>query len=259
MARPSLLEQTMRATDAASANVGGEGAGPRCRAIARGRRQWRRSLARSLAPRRLIMAAYFAAHPDHAFLFAFGCFACCILEFGGLDHLISNAGIFSSSSLLENIDDLKWEKDIKINLTSHHKVLRESIPYLKLGINPTIVFVGSRNVGAPGPGAGTYTVSKSGLSQMARLAAIELSKHKIRVNIVHPDSVYDTNVWTDKVLIERANNYSISVEEYKKRNLLKTSVGSKDVAELVSFLSSKKSNKTTGAQIPIDGGNERII
>ena len=129
----------------------------------------------------------------------------CILKFGGLDHLISNAGVFSPSSFLENIDDNKWDEDIKINLISHNKVLRESIPYLKLGINPTIVFVGSRNVGAPGPGAGTYTVSKAGLSQIARLAAIELSKHKIRVNIVHPDSVYDTNIWTKKSASSKSN------------------------------------------------------
>ena len=183
----------------------------------------------------------------------------CILKFGGLDHLISNAGVFSPSSFLENIDDNKWDEDIKINLISHNKVLRESIPYLKLGINPTIVFVGSRNVGAPGPGAGTYTVSKAGLSQIARLAAIELSKHKIRVNIVHPDSVYDTNIWTKRVLAQRAISYNMTVEEYKKRNLLKTSVSSKDVAQVISFLSGLKSNKTTGAQIPIDGGNERII
>ena len=183
----------------------------------------------------------------------------CVSEFGGLDHLISNAGTFSSSANLEMIDDVKWEKDIKINLTSHQKVLRESIAYLKYGINPTIVFIGSRNVGAPGPGAGTYTIAKSGLTQMARLAAIELASFGIRVNIIHPDSVYDTNVWSKKVLKQRAANYGISVESYKTRNLLKTSVSSQDVADLVEFLSSSKSKKTTGSQIPIDGGSERII
>jgi len=137
--------------------------------------------------------------------------------------------------------------------------LRESIPYLRYGINSTIVFIGSRNVGAPGPGAGTYTIAKSGLTQMARLAAIELSNFRIRVNTIHPDSVYDTNVWSKKVLKQRAANYGISVESYKTRNLLKTSVSSKDVADLVEFLSSSKSKKTTGAQIPIDAGSERII
>ena len=61
------------------------------------------------------------------------------------------------------------------------------------------------------------------------------------------------------MLAQRAISYNMTVEEYKKRNLLKTSVSSKDVAQVISFLSGLKSNKTTGAQIPIDGGNERII
>jgi rhamnose utilization protein RhaD (predicted bifunctional aldolase and dehydrogenase)/NAD(P)-dependent dehydrogenase (short-subunit alcohol dehydrogenase family) len=182
-----------------------------------------------------------------------------VKEFGGIDILVSNAGIFSSSANLESIDDKKWKLDLDINLATHHRILRECIPYLKLGIDPAIIFMGSRNVGAPGPGAGTYTIAKSGLTQMSRLAAIELSKYNIRVNTVHPDCVYDTDVWSDKILKVRAKQYGLSVSEYKRRNLLKTDVSSADVAELVAFLASTKSSKTTGAQIPIDGGNDRII
>ena len=182
-----------------------------------------------------------------------------VKQFGGIDILVSNAGIFSSSASLESIDDKKWKQGLDINLTTHHKILRECIPYLKLGINPAVIFMGSRNVGAPGPGAGTYTIAKSGLTQMSRLAAIELSKYNIRVNTVHPDCVYDTDVWSDKILKARAKQYGLSVSEYKRRNLLKTDVSSGDVAELVAFFASVKSSKTTGAQIPIDGGNDRII
>ena len=183
----------------------------------------------------------------------------CVKAFGGIDILISNAGIFSSSAALEKIDDKKWNDDLDINLTSHHRILRECVPYLKVGIDPAVIFMGSRNVGAPGLGAGTYTVAKSGLTQMSRLAALELSKYSIRVNIVHPDCVYDTAVWTDKILKARAKQYGLSVAKYKRRNLLKTNVSSEDVAEWVTFLVSSKSTKTTGAQFPIDGGNERII
>jgi rhamnose utilization protein RhaD (predicted bifunctional aldolase and dehydrogenase)/NAD(P)-dependent dehydrogenase (short-subunit alcohol dehydrogenase family) len=182
-----------------------------------------------------------------------------VQEFGGIDILISNAGIFPDSAQLEKIDDKKWNKELDINLGSHHRILRECIPFLKFGIDPSIIFIGSRNVGAPGPGAGTYTVAKAGLTQMSRLAAIELSKFKIRVNIIHPDCVYDTNVWSKKILKSRAKEYGLSIENYKKRNLLKTNVSSSDVAELASFLASSKSIKTTGAQIPVDGGNDRII
>ncbi len=183
----------------------------------------------------------------------------CVKEFGGIDILVSNAGIFSLSANLEMIDDEKWRKDLDVNLATHHRVLRECIPYLKLGIDPSVIFMGSRNVGAPGPGAGTYTIAKSGLTQMSRLAAIELSKYNIRVNTLHPDCVYDTDVWSSEILKARAEQYGLSVNEYKRRNLLKTDVLSLDVAELVAFFVSKKSSKTTGAQIPIDGGNDRII
>ena len=182
-----------------------------------------------------------------------------ICSFGGLDILISNAGIFPDSELLENISENKWKKDIDINLTSHYHVLRKSIPFLKNGVNSSVVFIGTRNVGAPGLGAGTYTIAKSGLTQMCRLAAIELAPYNVRVNIVHPDCVYDTALWTEKTLNARAEKYGISVDQYKTRNLMKKPVHSIDVAEVVCFLSGRKSSKTTGAQLPVDGGNDRII
>ena len=182
-----------------------------------------------------------------------------VVNFGGLDILVSNAGIFPDSAPLEAISEKKWKNDIDINLTSHHYVLRECIPFLKNGIESSVIFIGTRNVGAPGLGAGTYTIAKSGLTQMARLAALELAPYQIRVNIVHPDCVYETAVWTEKILKNRAKEYGISVKKYKSRNLLKKPVHSRDVAEIVSFLASNHSKKITGAQIPVDGGNDRII
>ena len=94
---------------------------------------------------------------------------------------------------------------------------------------------------------------------MARLLAIELSTYNIRVNTVHPDCVYDTREWTNKILKSRAKQYSMSIEDYKRRNFLKTDVSSQDVANIVCFLACSDSSKTTGTQIPIDGGNDRII
>jgi hypothetical protein len=71
--------------------------------------------------------------------------------------------------------------------------------------------------------------------------------------------VYDTALWTPEVLEQRAKHYGLSIQEYKSKNILKTEVGSKDVAELVCALVGPAFAKTTGAQIPIDGGNERVI
>ncbi len=94
---------------------------------------------------------------------------------------------------------------------------------------------------------------------MGRVAAMELGADGIRVNMLHPNAVFDTGVWTEEVLHKRASHYGLSVEEYKTDNVLKTEITSKDVATLVCALAGAAFSKTTGAQIPIDGGNDRVI
>jgi NAD(P)-dependent dehydrogenase (short-subunit alcohol dehydrogenase family) len=182
-----------------------------------------------------------------------------IRRFGGLDILVSNAGIFTANQKIEDLDDETWYRSMELNLSSHQRLLKTCIPYMKHGIDPAVVYVASKNVLAPGPGAAAYSVAKAGLTQMARVAAMELGADGIRVNIIHPDAVYDTALWTPQVLGQRAKHYGLTVEQYKTKNILKTEVSSKDVAELVCALIGPAFAKTTGAQIPIDGGNERVI
>ena len=79
------------------------------------------------------------------------------------------------------------------------------------------------------------------------------------MNVVHPNQVFDTAIWTTEVLENRSKHYGLTVEEYKKNNLLKVEITSSDVAELVCAMVGKAFLKTTGAQVPIDGGNERVI
>ena len=182
-----------------------------------------------------------------------------VRRFGGLDILVSNAGIFPQGQRLESLDAEIWEKSLNINLISQRALLRHAIPFLKQGIDPAVVFIASRNVLAPGPGAAAYSVAKAGLTQLARIAALELAGDGVRVNIVHPDCVYDTGIWTEAVLESRAKGYGLTVEEYKSRNLLKQSVTSLEVAQMVCAMAGKVFAKTTGAQVPIDGGSDRVI
>ena len=182
-----------------------------------------------------------------------------VRRFGGLDILVSNAGIFPPSATIAQMDQTSWQKSIDINLSSHQALMRACIPYLELGIDPAVVIIASKNVPAPGPGAGAYSVAKAGLTQLARVAALELAAKNIRVNVVHPNQVFDTAIWTPKVLEARAQHYKMSVPEYKTSNLLKTEITSKDVANLVCAMAGPIFSKTTGAQVPIDGGNERVI
>jgi NAD(P)-dependent dehydrogenase (short-subunit alcohol dehydrogenase family) len=146
-----------------------------------------------------------------------------------------------------------------INLTSQQKLLQLATPYLREGMEPAVVVIGSKNVPAPGPGAGAYSVAKAALTQLARVAALELAGNGIRVNVVHPDAVFDTGIWTPEILADRARHYNMSIDEYRRKNLLKTEVTSHDVAALVCAMAGAPFAKTTGAQVPIDGGNERVI
>jgi len=182
-----------------------------------------------------------------------------IKTFGGMDILVPNAGIFPASRSIEDMDPEGWDKCMLINLSSQQRLIQIATPFLKEGIDPAIVVMGSKNVPAPGPGAAAYSVAKAGLTQLARVAAMELAAHGIRVNIVHPNAVFDTAIWTPEVLQGRADHYHLTVDEYKRNNLLHTEITSADVAELVCTMAGTAFAKTTGAQVPIDGGNERVI
>lgn len=179
--------------------------------------------------------------------------------YGGIDILVSNAGIFRTGANIEHLDDKDWDDTLDINLTSHRRLLKQAIPYLRYGIDAGVVFIGSRNVHAPGAGAAAYSVSKAGLTQLARVAALELAPENITVNIVHPDAVFDTKLWTEDALKSSAERYGLTVEEYKKRNLLKAEIKSRDIAMGVAAFVDGTLSCTTGAQLPIDGGNDRVI
>lgn len=185
--------------------------------------------------------------------------AATVAQFGGIDLLVSNAGIFPKSASIADMDEKLWDKSLQLNVTSHQRLLQLVTPYLELGFEPAVVIVGSKNVPAPGPGAAAYSVAKAGLTQLGRVAAMELGEKGIRVNIVHPNAVYDTAIWTDEVLQARAKHYGLTVREYKTNNILKVEVSSKDVANLAIAMLGKTFSKITGAQVPIDGGNERVI
>ncbi len=182
-----------------------------------------------------------------------------ICRFGGLDVLINNAGVFPPSETIESLLDETWQRSLAVNLTAQQRMLKYCIPFLKQGIDPAVVVIASKNVLAPGPGAAAYSVAKAGATQLHRVAALELASAGIRVNMLHPDAIFDTAIWTKEVLEKRAQHYNMSVTDYKRKNLLKTELTSHDVAALACALAGPLFAKTTGAQIPVDGGNDRVI
>jgi rhamnose utilization protein RhaD (predicted bifunctional aldolase and dehydrogenase)/NAD(P)-dependent dehydrogenase (short-subunit alcohol dehydrogenase family) len=180
--------------------------------------------------------------------------------FGGLDLLILNAGIFPPTRRIADLSLAEWDRVMRVNLDANLALLRLCHPLLKLApAGGRVVVIGSKNVPAPGPGAAAYSASKAALQQLARVAALEWGRDGIRVNGLHPNAVFDTGVWTAEVLASRAAAYGLTVEEYRRNNVLGTEVTSRDVAELAAELCGPRFAKTTGAWIPVDGGNERVI
>lgn len=183
-----------------------------------------------------------------------------IRAFGGLDMLILNAGVFPGGTVIAALKSDDWRRTMQINLDANLILMRECHALLKLAPRAgRMVVIGSKNVPAPGPGAAAYSASKAALNQLARVAALEWGADGIRVNVLHPNAVFDTGIWSDEVLASRAAHYGVSVDEYRKNNVLQVEITSRDVAELAAEMCGPLFAKTTGAQVPVDGGNERVI
>lgn len=180
-----------------------------------------------------------------------------VVHFGGLDILVSNAGIAPTGAVIDMPLSV-WEKSFAVNSTGHFLVSREAVRVMKAqGTGGAIVFNCTKNVVVPGPEFGAYSCAKAAEAQLARILAIEHGRDKIRVNMVNPDSVF-TDLWSPQVKQDRAAAYGIPVEKleehYRNRTLLKESVLPEDVAECILFLVSDRSAKTTGCMIPVDAG-----
>ncbi|HSD79141.1 MAG TPA: SDR family oxidoreductase, partial [Solirubrobacteraceae bacterium] len=183
-----------------------------------------------------------------------------VRRFGGLDVLVSNVGVFLAGANLAELAEADWRRAFEVNATSHFLLLRAAAPLLELAPGGgAVIVIGSRNVPAPGPGAAAYSASKAALTQLARVAALELAPHGVRVNVLHPDSVFDTDLWTPELLAARAARYGLSVADYRRRNLLRREVRAADVGALAAALAGDLFRVTTGAQIPVDGGSDRVV
>ena len=181
------------------------------------------------------------------------------LTYGGLDVLVSNAGI-AHVAPIDTLSLAAWEQSLAVNATGHFLVGREAMRLFKeQGLGGAMVFVATKNVPAPGRNFGAYSAAKAAEAQLARVLAIEGGQHGIRVNMVNPDAVFeDSGLWSEELRHQRASVYGIGSHDledfYRQRNLLRARVTPDDVAEAVLWLASDRSAKTTGAMIPVDGG-----
>ncbi len=184
-----------------------------------------------------------------------------LLEAGGLDILVPNAGI-AHVAALENLDSATFHKVLDVNLCGVFEVIKAAIPlFRRQDTGGNVIINSSKNVFAPGASFGAYSASKAGAHQIGKIAALELAELGVRVNMINADAIFDdgpvsSGLW-DVVGPERMKSRNLDPqglkEYYRQRNLLKTEVLADHVGNGVVFFASNQT-PTTGATLPIDGG-----
>ena len=187
-------------------------------------------------------------------------FAETAVEFGGVDILVSNAGIASSASV-EDTSLALWNKNMDILSTGYFLVSREAFKIFRTqGMGGSVIFVGSKNGLAASPNASAYCTAKASEIHLARCLALEGAEAGIRVNVVNPDAVLrGSKIWEGEWLEQRADTYGTDKqgleEMYRQRSMLKRSVLPEDIAEACYFFAADTSAKSTGNIINVDAGN----
>jgi rhamnulose-1-phosphate aldolase/alcohol dehydrogenase len=182
------------------------------------------------------------------------------VEFGGIDILVSNAGLASSAPIEETTLAL-WNRNMDILSTGYFLVSREAFRLFRAqAIGGNVVFVASKNGLAASPNAAAYCTAKAAEIHLARCLALEGAEAQIRVNVVNPDAVLrGSKIWTGEWKEQRAAAYRMSTddleEHYRSRSMLKRSVFPEDIAEAVYFFASDLSAKSTGNILNVDAGN----
>lgn len=182
------------------------------------------------------------------------------VEFGGIDILVSNAGI-ASSAPIETTELSMWTRNMDILATGYFLVSREAFRlFRRQKIGGNVVFVASKNGLAASPNASAYCAAKAAEIHLARCLALEGAEAGIRVNTVNPDAVLrGSKIWNGEWREQRAASSNLQVDEleehYRKRSMLKLNVFPEDIAEAIYFLASDASAKSTGNIINVDAGN----
>lgn len=182
-----------------------------------------------------------------------------ILAYGGVDIIVNNAGLATSSPFDET--SLKeWNLNLSVLGTGYFLVAREAFKIMKKqAIGGSMVFIGSKNSIYAGKNATAYSTAKAAEVHLARCIAAEGGEFGIRVNTVLPDAILQGSaIWNSNWRNERAAAYGIEPDQleeyYRKRTTLLVNIFPSDIAEAVAFFSSSKAAKTTGCMITVDGG-----
>ncbi len=181
------------------------------------------------------------------------------LAFGGVDIIVNNAGLATSSPFDETTLQ-EWNLNMNVLGTGYFLVAREAFKQMKeQALGGSMVFIGSKNSVYAGKNAAAYSAVKAMETHLARCIAAEGGEFGIRVNSVLPDAVLQGSaIWGSRWREERAAAYGIEPDQledhYRKRTTLLVNIYPKDIAEAISYFASSKAEKTTGCMITVDGG-----
>ncbi|MGO0063398.1 bifunctional aldolase/short-chain dehydrogenase [Brevibacillus fluminis] len=181
------------------------------------------------------------------------------LAYGGVDTVVNNAGL-ATSSPFEETSLNEWNLNIAVLGTGYFLVAREAFKQMKAqNLGGNMVFVGSKNSVYAGKNATAYSAAKALEVHLARCIAAEGGQYGIRVNSILPDAILQGSaIWNSNWRNERAAAYGIEPDQleeyYRNRTTLLVNIYPKDIAEGILFFASSKSEKTTGCMLTIDGG-----
>jgi NAD(P)-dependent dehydrogenase (short-subunit alcohol dehydrogenase family) len=172
-----------------------------------------------------------------------------VQRFGGINVLVNAAGHISSGSI-EDTQLNAWDAMMNVNLRAVFQLMQQALPSL-IERRGNIVNVSSVTGLRAFPGVLAYCVSKAGLDQLTRCAALELAAKGVRVNAVNPGVVV-TEIHKRGGMSEA--QYDAFLERSKQTHPLGRVGNASEVAELICFLASDKASWITGATYSIDGG-----
>jgi NAD(P)-dependent dehydrogenase (short-subunit alcohol dehydrogenase family) len=176
-------------------------------------------------------------------------------KLGGLDVLVNNAGMAGPTGGVETLSLADWERTLAVNITGQFLCVRQAVPRLRQGREPSIVNLASVAGHLGMPGRAPYSASKWAVIGFTKTLAIELGGDGIRVNAILPGAVDGPRI--QAVIAAKAKTLGKPVEDvtraYTSQAALGRMVTSRDVANMVLFAASDLARNVTGQELVVDG------